>query len=268
MGYNNYILSFNFIRNMFNDLNQANNQAGSNAPVDDIFAETEPGVTQGQSTQPVAGIETRRVGLAAGDGALEAAEEPSSPWFKILVISIVAIIAILGAYLAYIKFMAPQDVNVVGVSEVQVPVTPTVEDEVFVDILDEVMPVVGEEAVLSEELPVEELSPAEDEVVPIIPGVNSPAEEFSILPVEEEVVAPVVPLDSDLDGLTDLEENESGTNINIVDTDGDGLSDYEEIKIYGTNPLLADTDGDGYSDGDEISNGYNPLGAGKLGENQ
>lgn len=50
-------------------------------------------------------------------------------------------------------------------------------------------------------------------------------------------------LDSDNDGLTDLEESNFGTDIN--------------------NP---DTDGDGYSDGEEVKNGYNPNGPGKLGE--
>ncbi len=53
-----------------------------------------------------------------------------------------------------------------------------------------------------------------------------------------------------------------------VDTDGDGLTDIQETGTYGTSPVMADTDGDGYSDGDEVlqlgvgnSNPYvyNPL---------
>ncbi len=49
----------------------------------------------------------------------------------------------------------------------------------------------------------------------------------------------------------------------VIDSDGDGLSDVEEAK-YGTDPHKADTDGDGYPDGEEVKNGYNPLGPGRL----
>ncbi len=48
-----------------------------------------------------------------------------------------------------------------------------------------------------------------------------------------------------------------------VDTDHDGLTDVEEL-LYGTNKNLADTDGDGYSDGVEVAGGYNPRSAGLI----
>ncbi|PIR66480.1 MAG: hypothetical protein COU51_03715 [Parcubacteria group bacterium CG10_big_fil_rev_8_21_14_0_10_36_14] len=51
-----------------------------------------------------------------------------------------------------------------------------------------------------------------------------------------------------------------------LDTDNDGLTDLEETDL-GTDPNNPDTDNDGYSDGDEVKNGYNPNGPGKLGEN-
>ncbi|MBT4849406.1 rhodanese-like domain-containing protein [Candidatus Parcubacteria bacterium] len=51
-----------------------------------------------------------------------------------------------------------------------------------------------------------------------------------------------------------------------MDSDGDGLTDLEEVT-YGTNPHNADTDGDSYSDGEEVANGYDPLGSGKTKEN-
>ncbi|MBT4447374.1 MAG: hypothetical protein HOD06_01385 [Candidatus Komeilibacteria bacterium] len=64
-----------------------------------------------------------------------------------------------------------------------------------------------------------------------------------------------------------LEEKDKLTILNqaviILDADGDGLSDDLE-KYYGTEVNNSDTDGDGYSDGEEISNGYDPLGPGKL----
>lgn len=44
------------------------------------------------------------------------------------------------------------------------------------------------------------------------------------------------------------------------DTDGDGLTDCEE-EATGTHPNLADTDGDGFSDAEEIAAGTDPLDA-------
>ena len=93
--------------------------------------------------------------------------------------------------------------------------------------------------------------------------------------------------DTDLDGLTNGEEAEEGTNPLSGDTDGDGLSDEYEITYapvsdldpivdnsdyflldsdfdmlpnwkeqqYGTNPEMADSDGDGRDDGLEV---YDP----------
>jgi len=70
--------------------------------------------------------------------------------------------------------------------------------------------------------------------------------------------------DSDLDGLTDEEEANIGTNPNKVDTDEDGLLDREEVRLYHTNPLNPDSDGDGFKDGEEVKSGYDPNGPGKL----
>lgn len=64
----------------------------------------------------------------------------------------------------------------------------------------------------------------------------------------------VVELDSDGDGISDVdEENIYGTNPDSNDTDRDGLLDGEEINIYDTNATNADTDGDGLTDGLEIN---------------
>jgi hypothetical protein len=71
-------------------------------------------------------------------------------------------------------------------------------------------------------------------------------------------------IDSDTDGLTDVEERQLNTNSVNVDTDNDGLTDREEVRVYKTNPLLADSDTDGLSDGAEVGSNRNPLGDGDL----
>jgi len=66
------------------------------------------------------------------------------------------------------------------------------------------------------------------------------------------------PLDTDADGLTDVEEKQLKTSINNPDTDNDGLSDKLEVKVYFTNPLDSDTDKDGILDGEEVKEGNDP----------
>ncbi|QHI70825.1 S8 family serine peptidase [Tichowtungia aerotolerans] len=64
-------------------------------------------------------------------------------------------------------------------------------------------------------------------------------------------------VDSDTDGLTNLQEYLNGTDPWDDDSDDDGLLDGVEITD-GTDPLDADSDDDGILDGDEISQGINP----------
>lgn len=66
-------------------------------------------------------------------------------------------------------------------------------------------------------------------------------------------------VDSDSDGLTDLQESFLGTNPNDSDSDNDGLTDGDEVFVYHTNPNDADTDDDGVDDGVEVTQGRNPL---------
>lgn len=75
---------------------------------------------------------------------------------------------------------------------------------------------------------------------------------------------PLQELDTDKDGVRDIDEKRYNTDINLSDTDADGLSDYLEINQYKTNPTISDTDGDSYLDGNEVDNGYDPNGPGKL----
>ena len=50
-----------------------------------------------------------------------------------------------------------------------------------------------------------------------------------------------------------------------LDSDGDGLTDLEEID-YGTDPNNKDSDGDSFEDGEEVENGYDPNGLGRIDE--
>ena len=63
--------------------------------------------------------------------------------------------------------------------------------------------------------------------------------------------------DSDEDGLPDVVEEMIGTNLELPDTDGDELTDYQEVYYTLTDPNLSDTDGDEvldpYEDSDEDS---------------
>ena len=78
-------------------------------------------------------------------------------------------------------------------------------------------------------------------------------------------------LDTDNDGITDIEERAYGTHPCVVDTDGDGISDGEEISYWGSawnndsdgdgliNLLDADSDDDGFFDGEEKDRGTDPA---------
>ncbi len=66
--------------------------------------------------------------------------------------------------------------------------------------------------------------------------------------------------DDDNDGLTNLKEEEHGTDPNNPDTDYDGITDGEEViegsDGYITEPLNNDTDNDGLLDGEEVDAKY------------
>jgi hypothetical protein len=63
--------------------------------------------------------------------------------------------------------------------------------------------------------------------------------------------------DTDMDGLTDLQEQQLATNPQDSDTDNDGVGDYAEILAQ-TDPKHFDSDNDGLSDGTEAAFGSNP----------
>ncbi|MDH3698468.1 MAG: Ig-like domain-containing protein [Flavobacteriaceae bacterium] len=70
--------------------------------------------------------------------------------------------------------------------------------------------------------------------------------------------SPLANSDCDMDGLTNAEEADLGTDPNNPDSDSDGLTDGEEV-LLGTEPVNADTDGDTINDGQEVTDNTNPL---------
>lgn len=263
---------------MFNDLTGAQDQSASK--VDDIFAETDKAQATGASAQ----IETRLAGLSSGaypgqnlgtgvnpsydDEEVEGAHK-GNKIMKIAIFSALGAVLILGGYLVYSKFLAPQ--SEVPANENVAPV----QDQNPAPVVDNkddgsVVPVTSRDNATS------------------TTNLETNASSTENLNQEENTQASLgLPVDTDGDGLSDVEEAALGTNPNLVDSDSDGLSDYDEVKIhftnplkkdtdddglddyqevsvYGTNPLNPDSDGDTYKDGDEVKSGYNPLGDGKM----
>lgn len=100
-----------------------------------------------------------------------------------------------------------------------------------------------------------------DEVFDFVPASNPDKDGDGLATIDEIFVYGTDPalFDTDDDGLSDLEEVQTGTDPWKPDTDGDGLYDVEEVEL-GTNPLSADSDSDGMSDGEELHlRGTDPL---------
>jgi gas vesicle protein len=72
-------------------------------------------------------------------------------------------------------------------------------------------------------------------------------------------------VDTDNDGLFDIEEEVHGSDPNNPDTDGDLLKDGAEVNIYGVSPINNDSDGDGVTDAVEVGLGEDPAVAGVFG---
>lgn len=227
---------------MFNDLNSQTNPG--HQAVDDIFAETDKPAANGIQSD----IETHNVGLASTGENMPGIENEQATekrnYLKIIIIVTLSLAVLGGAYLAYSQFFKNNG---------NAGVAPIVDNQ----------PATTTNTTTPSK-------PVENNFVAIIPGVAtttvSPIEtatssELATSSSLEDIGIPAVStIDSDKDGLTDVEEAAAGTNPNVIDTDNDGLSDYEEVIVYKTDPLNADTDGDTYLDGEEIKNGYNPCG--------
>lgn len=68
----------------------------------------------------------------------------------------------------------------------------------------------------------------------------------------DDITVSYLIIDTDGDGLPDLQETALGTDATLADTDSDGLTDGEEVILM-TDPLSHDSDDDGYADGYEVN---------------
>ncbi len=167
---------------------------------------------------------------------LEETETPHAPkigfWVIILVIVAVVITGGLGAiyYLTTKIQQAENEAIIATETEREMP-QPSVEQDDTVREQDRDNTDIVEDTTVTVALPVDE-------------GVEGSDED--IIEIEAMPIAPPVPA-------------------NGVDTDGDGLTNIEEV-LYGTNSERSDTDNDTYADGSEVANQYNPKGAGTLAE--
>jgi hypothetical protein len=137
----------------------------------------------------------------------------------IATIILVAVILVTGGYLFYDAYSRPQQA-----APTSIPTAPIVE-------VPAEQPSV--EAPVIPEQPTTTLTPPSE--TPLNTPATTPATTTPSLPT----TPPAISLDSDNDGLTDVEE-----------------------ELLGTLPTNSDTDGDGYIDGVEVANGYNPTKAG------
>ncbi|MDP9440802.1 MAG: hypothetical protein M3P34_01185, partial [Actinomycetota bacterium] len=78
-------------------------------------------------------------------------------------------------------------------------------------------------------------------------------------PGEPAPPAPPPSEDIDLDGLSNAEEADLGTNPYNPDSDYDGLPDGAEVHEFGTDPLHRNVDGDDFTDFEEIARGSDPY---------
>ena len=131
---------------------------------------------------------------------------------KLLNIGIIVILVLvvgISSYLLYASYQKPAP------EPVLVPaVVPVDEDEVVVEV----------------EVEVPEVEIEEDEAPPV--EMEEETSLFDPSQLNKVSLSLLASKDTDKDGLTDLEEEIIGTNMNLNDTDGDTYRDAEEIKNY------------------------------------
>ncbi len=233
---------------MFDDENQRNSAPPQNLPIDhepkDMFGDIDE-EKQGQPNALQAGLLKKKEEseydnysiktVVEGQDKVQVVKEPILG--KIILIVLIGVLLAgiaIGGFWIYDNFLANKD-KVIIIDE-----TNKIEME----------PVVQEQPVIPE------VSSTIQEEVPVFDDA------ITDMKIDEALFGE--PVDSDKDGLDDLREKEIGTSSIKPDTDGDGLIDGDEVLIWKTDPLNPDTDGDGYLDGLEVKSGYNPLGSGKL----
>lgn len=223
-------------------------------PVDDMFDDVDPvaakgGALQSGKLQSVSSTTDPSTAAIANDLQIEhIAEKDDKTRIKKIAAMIISIMLLAAiATFVYAYFFANKNNDVV----------PIVEEEVNME--EEPVKVQEDEKVVPEEI----TKPVEEEII------NEEKLDYdgdSLTNLEEEELGtnPLEP-DTDNDGVFDWDEVKLYESDPLEpDTDGDELGDYDEIYVWGTDPNDIDTDGDGYGDGVEVNGGYNPFGDGDM----
>jgi hypothetical protein len=109
--------------------------------------------------------------------------------------------------------------------------------------------------------------PAATTTAPVVPTATStPIVATSTNPVIASSSSPVATSTPAASSTQVLSSEGLPSGAAVVDSDKDGLSEVEEA-LLGTDPNKADTDGDGFTDGAELLSLYNPAGIGKITDN-
>lgn len=89
---------------------------------------------------------------------------------------------------------------------------------------------------------------------------------FSVLDLSSTTDSTIISNSESVSSSTDTNNQDFNNLPPLIDSDSDGLNDLEEVAL-GTSDLSSDTNNNGYSDLVEINNNYNPVSSGKLNAN-
>ena len=238
---------------MFNDLISSNASGASNNPtnpinsnpslkddrgVDDIFADTDKApIDSKKSTGYYSNgpLEAKKVGLSSVVDSAVPASNGKNLAIKIILFSLIGLLIIIGGYFVYLRLI----VSTKQATQINnsIAVTPVNNNT-------------ATSASGSSLTPVLTPSSSSSSTAIISSSTTTPTATTSLPLSQQPIVAPSAPI-----------ATSTLSAANLIDTDGDGLTDVEEA-LLGTNPVKADTNGNGFSDLTELRNGYDPIRAG------
>jgi hypothetical protein len=241
---------------MFNDLTTPNASVTPNNPtnpanpvnsspglkddkgVDDIFADTDKapvGTKKFTGYYSNGPLEAKKVGLSSVVDSAVPASNGKNLAIKIILFSLIGLLVIIGGYFIHLKLVVGNQ----QAARINNPVA--------------VAPVNNNTTANSDEVvsstPVSTPAPISSSTI-VSSSTTAPIATTSLPLSQQPTIAPAAPI-----------ATSTPSAANLIDTDGDGLTDVEEA-LLGTDPTKADTNGNGFPDLTELRNGYDPIKAG------